>query len=150
MIRWIHYFSTELKTKIDVIPRSCFKIFERTNGWFFSCGEPLYHDLLHKAKLPTLELGRERSIAILTYKILHDQEPSYLKDLINCNRNSKLYLPYKSTKHGINSFSYQAPRIWNSLPETTRNAPSLPSFKTRLKGWTGLPGNRCGCCSGEQ
>ena len=30
-----------------------------------------YHDLLHK--LPTLELGRERSIAILTYKILHDQ-----------------------------------------------------------------------------
>ena len=27
MIRGIHYFSTELKTKIDVIPRSCFKIF---------------------------------------------------------------------------------------------------------------------------
>ena len=25
MIRGIHYFSTELKTKIDVIPRSCFK-----------------------------------------------------------------------------------------------------------------------------
>ena len=24
MIRGIHYFSTELKTKIDVIPRSCF------------------------------------------------------------------------------------------------------------------------------
>ena len=26
MIRGIHYFSTELKTKIDVIPRSCFKL----------------------------------------------------------------------------------------------------------------------------
>ena len=25
MIRGIHYFSTELKTKIDVIPRGCFK-----------------------------------------------------------------------------------------------------------------------------
>ena len=24
MIRGIHYFSTELKTKIDVIPRGCF------------------------------------------------------------------------------------------------------------------------------
>ena len=24
MIRGIHYFSTELKTRIDVIPRSCF------------------------------------------------------------------------------------------------------------------------------
>ena len=49
-----------------------------------------YHDLLHKAKLPTLELGRERSIAILTYKIIHNQAPNYLKDLINCNRNSKI------------------------------------------------------------
>ena len=26
MIRGIHYFSTELKTKIDVIPRSCYNI----------------------------------------------------------------------------------------------------------------------------
>ena len=25
MIRGIHYFSAELKTKIDVIPRGCFK-----------------------------------------------------------------------------------------------------------------------------
>ena len=26
MIRGIHYFSTELKTKIDVIPRGCFNM----------------------------------------------------------------------------------------------------------------------------
>ena len=26
MIRGIHYFSAEVKTKIDVIPRGCFKI----------------------------------------------------------------------------------------------------------------------------
>ena len=26
MIRGIHYFSTELKTKIDVIPRGCFNV----------------------------------------------------------------------------------------------------------------------------
>ena len=57
------------------------------------------------------------------------QAPSYLKDLINCNRNAKLYLSYKSTKHGINYFSYRAPRIWNSLPETTRNAPSPPVLR---------------------
>ena len=30
MIRGIHYFSTELKTKIDVIPRSCFNLYENT------------------------------------------------------------------------------------------------------------------------
>ena len=82
------------------------KVQERALRFVYGDYDTTYHDLIHKAKLPTLELGRERSIAILTYKILHDQAPNYLKDLINCNRNSKLYLPsYKNTKHGINSFS---------------------------------------------
>ena len=67
------------------------KIQERALGFVYGDYDTTYHDLLHKAKLPTFELGRERSIAILTYKILHDQAPNYLKDLINCNRNSKLY-----------------------------------------------------------
>ena len=30
MIRGIHYFSTELKTKIDVIPRGCFIIYNKS------------------------------------------------------------------------------------------------------------------------
>ena len=112
------------------------KIQERVLRFVYGDYDTIYHVLLHKAKLLTLELGRKRSIANLTYKILHDQAPSYLKDLINCNRNSKLYLPsYKSTKHGINSFSYRAPRIWNSLSETTRNAPPPPSqFPDSHKG----------------
>ena len=83
------------------------KIQERALRFVYGDYDTTYHDLLHKAKLPALELGRERSIATLTYKILHDQAPRYLKNLINCNRNSKLYLPsYKSTKHGF-FFSYR-------------------------------------------
>ena len=38
MIRGIHYFSTELKTKIDVIPRSCFK-FPKKNIFLYSDGD---------------------------------------------------------------------------------------------------------------
>ena len=36
MIRGIHYFSTEFKTKIDVIPRSCFKceLGPRESSWW--------------------------------------------------------------------------------------------------------------------
>ena len=30
MIRGIHYFSAELKMKIDVIPRGCFKFYPHT------------------------------------------------------------------------------------------------------------------------
>ena len=120
------------------------KIQERALRFVYRDYDTTYHDLLHKAILPTLKLVRERTIAILTYKILHDQAPNYLKDLINCDRNSKLYLPsYKSTKHGINYFTYRTKRICNSLQERTRNAPYLPSFKSRIKGWNGLPRNRC-------
>ena len=32
MIRGIHYFSAEVKTKIDVIPRGCFKLVTYTKS----------------------------------------------------------------------------------------------------------------------
>ena len=41
MIRGIHYFSTELKTKIDVIPRGCFKLIK----------EITWDDLINTLKL---------------------------------------------------------------------------------------------------
>ena len=52
------------------------KIQERALRSVYGDYDTTYYDLLRKAKLPTLELGRERSIAIFTYKILHDQAPS--------------------------------------------------------------------------
>ena len=87
------------------------------------------------SKLSSLKLGRERSIATLTYKIMHNLAPSYLKDLITSTRNSKLLLP--STRHGLNSFIYKAPRIWKTLPIQTRTASSLPGFKVVIKKWNG-------------
>ena len=85
--------------------------------------------ILSISKLPSLKLGRERSIATLTYKITHNLASSFLKDLITPTRNSKLFLPsFKSTRHGLNSFMYKAPRIWNTLP--------IPGFKV-LGNWNG-------------
>ena len=97
-----------------------------------------YNGLLSISKLPSLKLGRERSIATLTYKIMHNLAPSYLKDLVTPTGNSKLLLPsFKSTRHGLNSFMYKAPRMWNTLPIQTRTASSLPSFKVLIKKWNG-------------
>ena len=97
-----------------------------------------YNGLLSISKLPSLKLGRERSIATLTYKSMHSLAPSYLKDLITPTKNSKLLLPYfKSTRHGLNSCMYKAPRIWNTLPIQTRTASSLPCFKVLIKKWSG-------------
>ena len=94
-----------------------------------------YNGPLSISKLPSLKLGRD---ATLTYKIMHSLAPSYLKDLITSTRNSKLLLPYfKSTRHGLNSFMYKAPRIWNTLPIQTRTALSLPGLKILSKKWNG-------------
>ena len=53
-----------------------------------------YNGLLYIFKLPSLKLGRERSIATLTYKTMHNLASSYINDLITPTRNSKLLLPY--------------------------------------------------------
>ena len=46
-----------------------------------------YNGLLSISKLPSMKLGREKSIATLTYKIMHNLAPSYLKDIITPTRN---------------------------------------------------------------
>ena len=48
------------------------QIQERALHFVYIDYDTTFHDLLHKAKLPILELGRERNIAILSYKILHN------------------------------------------------------------------------------
>ena len=98
-----------------------------------------YDSLLCKSKMPSLKLGRERNIAIQTYKIINNLAPTYLKELITPIQNSKFHLPlFKSTRHGLNSFAYMAPRIWNTLPECTRNATSLQNFKSLINKWSGI------------
>ena len=51
----------------------------------------------------------------------------YLSVPTFCNRI------HKSKKHFDHSFSYDAPYFWNSLPENIRLAPSVSSFRKRLK-----------------
>jgi len=36
---------------------------------------------------------------------------------------------------GSRAFSVAAPRIWNALPEETKSAQSLTSFRRHLKSW---------------
>ena len=40
---------------------------------------------------------------------------------------------HKSKVHFKNSFSYDAPKLWNDLPHDIRSAPNLSCFKSRLK-----------------
>ena len=89
-------------------------------------------------------------IGLLTYKILNQGQPVYLRELIHpytSSRNTRRRTPklkflhtptfdhkvHKSIKHFSNSFSHYAPVLWNSFPFQIRNSPSVASFRKPLK-----------------
>ncbi len=74
-------------------------------------------------------------ILLLAYKALNDLAPAYLTDLLSrynptCSLRSQnsglLVVPRiaKSTKGG-RTFSYLAPKLWNSLPDNVRSSDTL-------------------------
>ncbi len=82
-------------------------------------------------------------ILLLAYKALNDLAPAYLTSLLSCynptrslrSQNSGLLVVpriAKSTKGG-RTFSYLAPKLWNSLPDNVRGSDTLSLFKSRLK-----------------
>ena len=81
-------------------------------------------------------------ILLLTYKSLNGLAPSYLCKLLvkKPNRGLRsdcgnlLVIPKtKLVSYGDRSFSYAAPRLWNSLPVHIRHSQNLSTFKTSLK-----------------
>ncbi len=82
-------------------------------------------------------------IVLLTYKALNDLAPAYLTNLLSrynptrslrSQNSGLLVIPRiaKSTKGG-RTFSYLAPKLWNSLPDNVRGSDTLSLFKSRLK-----------------
>ena len=83
----------------------------------------------------------------LTFKCLHNSAPDYLQELITpyiparslrSSTSTRLAIPgyHENTdkkKSGARSFKNAAPTLWNNLPESLRSAPSIHSFRRRLK-----------------
>lgn len=82
--------------------------------------------------------------AVLAYKALNKLTPAYISNLLKpssqirnkCLRSSEngsVSIPRSNTALYDGSFSCSASRLWNSLPQTVRLAPSLNSFKRSVK-----------------
>ena len=82
-------------------------------------------------------------ISVLAYKYFEGSLPEYLSNTLIARSPSRnlrsssehfLQLPKINLKHfGERSFSFAAPRQWNSLPRYLRHACSLDAFKRNLK-----------------
>jgi hypothetical protein len=83
-------------------------------------------------------------ILMLTYKSLHGSAPTYLSDLITSHKptrvlrsasKSLLKPPHdiSTAFYGQRAFSSSAPKLWNALPLSIKNATTLAIFKAHLK-----------------
>ena len=84
--------------------------------------------------------------ATLMYKSLHNLAPTYLStkftytsDIHQVNlrslTDSTLYVPKPNLEIYRKTFAFSGSKIWNTLPESVRGAPSLEAFKKRYLRW---------------
>ena len=84
--------------------------------------------------------------AVLAYKALNNLTPTYISELLkptaqtSCrvlksSENGSLKIPRSRSKTALydGSFSYSASKLWNSLSDYARLAPSLNAFKKSVK-----------------
>ncbi|KAJ8733365.1 hypothetical protein PYW08_001663 [Mythimna loreyi] len=99
-----------------------------------------------RAKLKWLPIRRRRDTHILSllYTVLHNpNSPQYLRERFEyfvprgkpCRTANSLLLrtPFHTSSRYDGSFSVTAVRLWNSLPLSIRDSPSLEIFKRRIK-----------------
>ena len=103
--------------------------------------------LLHELHWLPIHLRIQFKVSCLVYKCIHGLAPDYLGCLIQpATRLSRLRQPADGTltvrrnrrKIGESSFSYMAPHIWNSLPQSLRQCDTLMSFRRQLKTYLWL------------
>ena len=84
-------------------------------------------------------------ILLLTFKILNDQAPSYLCDLVetyvptrslrSSSQNLLTKRSFNLKSYGKRAFFHAAPELWNALPPFIRSSQSIQQFKSELKTW---------------
>ena len=82
-------------------------------------------------------------ILLYAYKALNEQAPSYMEDMLHryvptrdlrsADAADLVKRTSKTRTYGNRSFSSAAPILWNSLPISLKQSPSVPSFKRNLK-----------------
>ena len=93
-----------------------------------------------------VKVGSTYKIACLCYHCHSSTAPSYVADMLHkkpshtrITRSSSYTMPllnrpaHSNVTLGDRSFSFASSSVWNSIPNDVNCAPSLSSFKSRLK-----------------
>ena len=100
-------------------------------------------DLIKRLGWPTISDIILSETATIIYKSTNSLAPEYLPELFVQNsaltktrlRNTEadLQVPLFKTSNGQKCISFRGPKLWNQLSSDIKFAPSLATFKRRLK-----------------
>ncbi len=129
--------SARLINKLRMVQNAAARVLTRTRKYD--------HITLVKSTLHWLPIKHriDFKIVLITYKALNGLAPQYLSEFLShysplrplrSQKSGHLIIPRKSKlTAGGRSFFYVAPKLWNNLPNTVREADTLFQFKSRLK-----------------
>ena len=119
------------------------KVNERALRFVFNEKQRPYSELLDKIGLPSLENQRLAKIVCTVFNVIlnSEQAPKSTKDLIGF-RNNKYNLrgseilkrpKASTTTYGLKSWRLMAPKLWNSLPDSSRTVRTFKAFKNSIR-----------------
>ena len=101
------------------------------------------NSLYYETGWESLAERREKKKLTLMYRIVHNDAPTYLTDLLpniiqdtssyNLRNNQDFQLPFKRLFSFESSFFPSSLRLWNNLELQIRNSPALSKFKNCIK-----------------
>ena len=99
--------------------------------------------LIQSLNWPTVSDIIRGETATTVYKSLNGLVPEYLSSLFEKrstrnvrelrNTETDLSIPLRKTNNGQRAISFRGPKLWNSLELDVKQAPSLATFKRRIK-----------------
>ena len=133
-----HFTSKPSILKMEKIQRRALRI-------VFNDYTSSYADLLLKANVSSLYVSRLKNILIETFKTINKINPQFLHDLFEINdteyalRDPLPLLPPKfhTTTYGRNSFTFEASKLWNNLPNDLKHIRDLDEFSSEIHEWSG-------------
>ncbi len=100
-------------------------------------------DLIRKLNWPTLNDIIKSETATTMYKSLNGLAPVYLSNLFHKkstrnvrqlrNTDTDLVIPLRKTNNGQKAISFRGANLWNRLEPQIKRAPSLATFKNKMK-----------------
>ena len=133
----LHKLPKSTLSRLQLVQNTCARLVTRTKR-----RESISPVLIELHWLP-VEYRVMYKVLLYTYKALHGLAPQYISELIQAYvparslrsaNQSLLCVPNtKTVTYGGRSFRAAAPQLWNALPISVKQAPTLETFKRHLK-----------------